>query len=124
VVTARTVLLVAVMLAGSGAASAQQALLGAWMRDDGNVRVNVAPCGNAVCMTNVYVKPGADDKVGERVEFTLQGLDGEKLTGTMYDPKGKTSYPVTVSVAGGTMTTRGCALGGIVCKSVGWTRVN
>lgn len=103
-------------------AFAQQAIMGAWTRDDGNVRVNVAPCGSAICMTNTFVKPGADDKVGERVEFTLQGRDGEKLIGTMYDPKGKSSYPVTVRVAGTTMTTRGCALGGILCKSVGWSR--
>ncbi len=98
--------------------------MGGWARDDGMVRVNVAPCGKAICMTNVEVKPGADDKVGERVEFTLAAGGGDRLSGTMFDPKGKSSYPVTISVAGKTMTTRGCALGGIVCKSVGWTRVN
>ena len=112
----------ALLFASVAHASAQQSIMGGWARDDGVVRVNVAPCGKIVCMTNVYVKPGADDKVGERVEFTLDAGGGDKLSGTMFDPKGKSSYPVTITVTGATMTTRGCALGGIVCKSVGWTR--
>ena len=75
----------AITIAGIGAVSAStQALLGAWARDDGQVRVSVAPCGARFCMTNTSVSPGnTKDKVGDRVEFDLRG-DAGAMKGSAY----------------------------------------
>ncbi len=73
-------------------------------------------------MTNEWVKPGAGEKIGDRVEFALQSAQ-PPMRGTMFYPAKNESYDVTVNVQGEKMSTRGCVLGGIVCKSVGWTRL-
>ena len=98
--------------------------MGAWQRGDGIARVSVAPCGKTICMTNTYIRPDVtDEKVGERLEFNLNGTDGAALTGTAFDPKSGKSFATAVTVSGERMTTRGCILGGVICKSTEWIKV-
>jgi uncharacterized protein (DUF2147 family) len=99
-------------------------MMGAWQRDDGIARVKVASCGSVICMTNTFIRPDVtDEKVGERLEFDIKGAGGAALTGTVRDPKTGKSYSAEVTVAGETMTTRGCILGGVICKGQSWTRI-
>ena len=116
--------LLGVALLAPSAVRAQDAVMGAWQRDDGIAQVKVAPCGKVICMTNTYIKPGPpDERVGERIEFDLTAAGGSSLSGTVRDPKTGKSYATTVEVAGETMTTRGCILGGVICKTTNWTRI-
>ena len=74
-------------------------------------------------MTNTYIRPDVtDEKVGERLEFDLKAADAA-MTGTAFDPKTGKSYSATVTVTGDRMTTRGCILGGVICKGTEWTRI-
>ena len=98
--------------------------MGAWQRGDGIARVKVAPCGKVICMTNTYIRPDVtDEKVGERLEFDLNGANGAALTGTAFDPKSGKSFSTIVTVSSERMTTKGCILGGVICKTTEWTRI-
>jgi len=43
--------------------------------------------------------------------------------GTAYDPKRKLNYSMTISTAKDKLDTRGCIVGGLICKTVSWTRL-
>ncbi len=121
-VIARATLVLTLLLAAS-ATHAEGSMMGAWERGDGIARVKVAPCGTVICMTNTYIKPGVqDEKVGERLEFDVKS-SGDELKGAVLDPKTGKSYSATIVVNGDRMTTRGCILGGVICKSTDWTRI-
>ena len=121
---AAIVLLVAPCLVSMANAAGVDDIMGAWQRDDGIARVKVAPCGRVICMTNTYFKPGVvDEKVGERLEFNVKASGGAALAGTVLDPKTSKSYAASIDVTGEQMTTKGCILGGVICKSTGWTRI-
>jgi uncharacterized protein (DUF2147 family) len=76
-------------------------IVGTWLRSNGESRVRMAPCGGGVCGTITWLKtPGKSDaKVGQQVFYNMK-------------PDGSG------------MTTKGCVLGGMICKSVSWSRVN
>lgn len=123
VVSGRAALLALLGIALLAPAHAQN-LMGVWQRDDGIARVRVSPCGKVVCMTNIYIRPDVtDEKVGERLEFDLKESATAAMAGTVLDPKTGKSYSANVKVKGDRMTTRGCVLGGAICKTTEWTRV-
>jgi uncharacterized protein (DUF2147 family) len=100
-------------------------LTGNWARDDGSVRMTVSPCGSNLCAVNTWVKdPNGSEKVGDRLVMTLQPESGSKLQGEAYDVRRQAHYKMTITLDGKTMQTSGCVLLGIVCKSVGWTRMD
>jgi uncharacterized protein (DUF2147 family) len=116
-------ILVIALALGTSSAHAAGDLMGAWQRGDGIARVKVAPCGKVICMTNTYIRPDVtDEKVGERLEFDVKS-SGADLAGTVLDPKTGKSYSATIVVNGDRMSTRGCILGGVICKSTEWTRL-
>ncbi|MGI8526186.1 MAG: DUF2147 domain-containing protein [Pseudolabrys sp.] len=101
---------------------------GQWQRGDGVAQVNVAPCGNAnplaMCMTNTAIRNStAGEKVGDKLIVTAKAASGHTLAGTAYDPQRQRSYAIEVNVSGNSMTTRGCVVGGLLCKTVHWTRL-
>jgi uncharacterized protein (DUF2147 family) len=124
-VIARLALLAALLALGASAAVADTgAIMGAWQREDGIARVKVAPCGKVICMTNTYIRPDVtDEKVGERLEFDLKQAGGGPLAGSVLDPKTGKSYSATIVLQGDQMITKGCVLGGVICKSTIWTRL-
>ena len=124
-VIARAALVAITLSLGPAAAVADtSAVMGAWQRADGIARVKVAPCGRVICMTNTYIRPDVtDEKVGERLEFDVRTAGGGPLAGSVLDPKSGKSYSATIVVAGDRMTTRGCVLGGVICKSTEWSRL-
>jgi uncharacterized protein (DUF2147 family) len=106
------------------AASAPPDPAGLWLRADGNAYVRIAPCGTEVCATNTWIKdPGTGEAVGDRLIMDLAPRTGNVLAGTAYDPKRGMTYAVTVTVGPAGLTTRGCLLFGLLCRSVTWSRV-
>lgn len=98
--------------------------MGVWLRGDGAVHARFAPCGSDLCATNVWVKDSAsDEKVGDQLVFNVHKEGANKLVGTGYDPKRKVSMTANITVAGDRLATEGCVAGGLICKSVSWTRI-
>jgi uncharacterized protein (DUF2147 family) len=106
------------------AAAAANDIFGTWLRDDGNARVRVAPCGGAVCATNLWIRDPQKqgEKVGDRLEFSIKPA-GEGWRGKAYDPQRKLTFSATLSAEGGAMTTKGCMLAGLVCRTTTWQRM-
>lgn len=120
----RTVLLslAAFALATGGALAQTEAPSGIWSRDDGKARVRLHPCGEAICATNVWIGDTSNgEAVGDKLIMKLKPKSAGVLSGEAYDPKRKLTFSMTMTVAKNTMSTRGCIVGGILCKNVKWT---
>ncbi|CAM5472131.1 DUF2147 domain-containing protein [Mesorhizobium sp. UC22_110] len=95
---------------------------GVWMRDDGNARVRIAPCGSKLCATNLWIRDTSKgEEVGDRLIMSLDRKSATELVGKAYDPKREKTYRITVIVNPNSLTTRGCILGGLLCRDVNWT---
>lgn len=95
---------------------------GVWMRDDGNARVRIAPCGQKLCATNLWIgDTSKGEEVGDRLVMTLKPNSANTAKGTAYDPKRKLTFSMTLKVASKGLTTRGCIAGGLICKNTRWT---
>ncbi len=106
-------------------AVAENALTGNWARDDGSVRMAIVQCGAAFCATNTWVKdPNGTEHVGDRLVLSLSPVSPTVFKGEAYDVRRQAHYKMTITVQSGTLSTTGCVMLGILCKSVGWTRVN
>jgi uncharacterized protein (DUF2147 family) len=55
--------------------------------------------------------------------MTLQPRDPVRLAGEAFDEKRGLKYTMLISVGQHAMTTQGCVLAGIVCKTMNWTRL-
>jgi len=94
---------------------------GVWMRDDGNARVSIAPCGQQLCATNLWIRDTSKgEEAGDKLIMTLKPKSGQVLVGHAYDPKRKLTYSMTLTVTPAGLSTRGCMVGGLVCKNTGW----
>jgi uncharacterized protein (DUF2147 family) len=98
---------------------------GLWRRGDGNAEVRIAPCGPDLCATNTRIRdPGNGEAVGDRLIMRLAPRTANELAGTAYDPKRDRTYSVTVTVGTDGLTTRGCIVYGLLCRSVTWSRLS
>jgi uncharacterized protein (DUF2147 family) len=117
-------LLVLALLACSAGSAAANGLDGVWMRDDGNARVRIAPCGDKVCATNLWIGDSSKgEEVGDRLVMTLSPQPDGTFSGSAYDAKRDRSYAMTITAKTGALTTRGCIVGGLLCKDVNWKAV-
>jgi uncharacterized protein (DUF2147 family) len=72
---------------------------------------------------NTWVKdPSQGEKVGDKLVLNVSPKEDGKLSGTAFDPQRNLTFRIDISVADQSMNTRGCILGGLLCKSVGWTK--
>lgn len=95
---------------------------GVWLRDDGNARVEIAPCGGDICATNLWIgDTSRGEEPGDRLVMSLEPQTADTLAGTAYDEKRDRTYSMTIRVGEGRLVTRGCVLGGILCRDVNWT---
>lgn len=121
--TAVTILSIAVM--ATPAFAANDPLAGNWARGDGVAKVVIKPCGGKICAVNTWIKPGTTkEKVGDKLVMTIDKSADGTFGGQAFDPQRNLTYKLTINVSAESMTTRGCVLGGIICKSQNWTRIN
>ncbi len=117
-------MLVVSLSAVAPASASSEGIVGNWARGDGNAHVRIAPCGDALCAINTWIRdPASDEHVGDRLVMKVSG-SGTSMAGTAYDPQRKLSYSLEINYGQSSMQTRGCVLAGIVCKSITWTRVS
>lgn len=95
---------------------------GIWFRNDGNAKVKIAPCGEQICATNLWIgDTSKGEEVGDKLIMTLRRQSDTELVGKAYDPKRDRTYSMTLIVGQARLVTRGCILGGLLCKDVSWT---
>jgi uncharacterized protein (DUF2147 family) len=98
---------------------------GTWQRDNGNSRVRFAACGSSICGTLVWVKdPEGPAKVGQRIFYDMVPNGENKWSGKAFNPEDGKTYSGTMTQNGSSITTSGCALGGLVCRSASWRKLN
>jgi len=131
-------------LAGSGSALAADPN-GTWLTQIGTSRIRVADCGGALCGTIVWLKEPNDaetgkpktDKnnadaskrsrplIGTQIVLGMKPAGTDKWTGQVYNAEDGKTYSGNLTYSGGgSLQLQGCALGGLVCKSQTWTKVN
>ena len=118
-------LLAAAVLAGSIAAAAAGDVKGEWLRVDGKAKVRFVPCGSeAVCGSISWLRDPKNDpgKVGQQVFFDMQPKGEDAWAGSAFNPEDGKTYSGKMTLAGDHLTTAGCVLGGLICKSMSWTR--
>ena len=119
----RLTLAAAAVAAFSSAAFAANAT-GEWKRDDGKAKVRFAACGGgAVCGSITWLRD-ADSlaKVGQQVFFDMKPNSDATWAGTAFNPDDGRTYTGKMTMAGDHLTTAGCVFGGLICKTVEWTR--
>ena len=98
---------------------------GVWLRDNGKSRVRISDCGGALCGTISWLSDASGlSKVGQRVFYNMKPSGAGKWSGSAFNPEDGKTYSGTMSLSGSTLTTSGCVLGGLICRSVSWSRVN
>jgi uncharacterized protein (DUF2147 family) len=114
--------LVAVL--GAGGVAAAGDAVGLWLREGGKGTVRITPCGGALCGYVASVSdPASPAKVGQRVFFDMVPSGENHWSGRAFNPEDGRTYSGMMALAGNGMTTAGCVLGGLICKSVHWTRL-
>ena len=112
------------MLAGVGAATAQE-VTGVWQRDTGASRVRFSKCGEALCGTISWLREQSGPaKIGQRIFYDMKPNGANKWSGSAFNPEDGKTYAGTMTLSGDTLTTAGCVMGGLICRSVKWTRMD
>ena len=96
---------------------------GEWARDDGKAKVRIGPCGAALCGSITWLRDPKDaGKVGQQVFFGMKPHGDDVWTRTAFNPEDGRTYSGKMTLTGDRLVTAGCVLGGLICKSVSWTR--
>jgi uncharacterized protein (DUF2147 family) len=102
-----------------------QDVAGTWLRDTGASRVRFAKCGEAMCGTLAWLKDTAGPaKVGQRIFYDMKPNGPGKWSGSAFNPEDGKTYSGTMTLSGDNLTTSGCVMGGLICRSVKWSRAN
>ena len=77
-------------------------LSGVWLRDTGEARVKFDSCGDAMCGTIIWLKPGIDSKtkIGQRVFYDMKPAGPNAWTGKALGPDTGSIYVGKLSVQG------------------------
>jgi uncharacterized protein (DUF2147 family) len=114
----------AAMVSASGALASAGELSGEWMRADGMAKVRFANCGGAVCGAISWLKDPKNDpgKVGQQVFFSMKPSGDNLWKGSAFNPDDGKTYSGKLTLSGDHLVTAGCVFGGLICKSMDWTR--
>jgi uncharacterized protein (DUF2147 family) len=112
------------LLASVSTAAAQE-VVGTWERDTGASRVRFTKCGEALCGSLSWLKDtNGPAKVGQRIFYDMKPNGASKWSGSAFNPEDGKTYSGTMTLSGSTLTTAGCVMGGLICRSVKWNRSN
>jgi uncharacterized protein (DUF2147 family) len=118
---------------------------GTWTTESGKAKVAIVNCGGAICgnivslsepMDPVTGKPKTDGNnpdaakrsrpmVGVPIVIDMKPESADKWSGQVYNAEDGKTYSGSITLVDAkTLTLKGCALGGLICKSQTWTRTN
>ena len=115
---------------------------GIWLSQDGDVKMKVAHCGDAICSTIAWLKNPNDDKgkpkvdlnnadaskrnrpvMGSPIILPMKADGADKWSGQVYNAEDGKTYSGSFTLAGATRADlKGCVA--IICKTKTWTRSN
>jgi len=96
---------------------------GEWLRDNGRSRVRIGNCGEHLCGTISWLADrSGPSKVGQRVLYNMKQTGAGKWSGNAFNPEDGKTYSGSMTISGNALITSGCVLGGLICRSVNWTR--
>ena len=61
-------------------------------------------------------------KVGQQVFFDMKPSGENAWKGSAFNPEDGKTYSGKMTLSGDHLVTAGCVLGGLICKSMNWTR--
>ena len=112
-------------LLASVCTAAAQEVVGTWERDTGASRVRFTKCGDSLCGSLSWLKDEKGPaKVGQRIFYDMKPNGANKWSGSAFNPEDGKTYSGTMTLSGSTLTTAGCVMGGLICRSVKWNRMN
>lgn len=126
----RHLFVILALICAPGIAAAQDAT-GTWATErtpDGQLHIQVAPCGAALCGTIVAAfgpngETGPYEHMGRRMVWDMAPSGaGEWRGGKIWDPRNDRTFNSRMSLSGRQLTVSGCVLG--LCQGQVWTRVN
>lgn len=96
---------------------------GTWLRENGESKVKISACGAALCGSVVWVKDAAKQaNIGKKVFYDMVSSGDDKWKGKAFNPEDGKTYTGTMTLIGDRLTTAGCVFGGLICRSVNWSR--
>lgn len=140
--TALVPTLLAAVSAPPASAQLREQALGIWAEEDGEARIEIAPCQDKLCGHIVWLKNPVDNNGQPQMDLNnpnpalrtrpilglliMAGLqpndDNTYLEGQVYNSEDGKIYDVYLTPAGDTMKVEGCLMK-ILCASQTWTRV-
>jgi uncharacterized protein (DUF2147 family) len=110
---------------------------GVWQSQSGVTRVRVSPCGAGLCGTVVWQKSPAKDVnnpdpskrerpvVGLQLVSNMKPVGNGEWSGAIYNYEDGKTYSGKVKVNGSnSIDIGGCVMGGMICQSKTWTKIN
>jgi uncharacterized protein (DUF2147 family) len=106
------------------ALSAGPSAVGLWLRENGASQVRIAPCGAFLCGYVAWVQePEHAGDIGLKVFYDMKPAGSGKWEGSAFNPEDGKTYSGKMLLEGAELKTSGCVFGGLICKSVNWTRL-
>ena len=125
-----TAALAAAALAVPALASAKAPIEGHWANPKHSVIVHIAPCGDAYCGTVTWASAKAKQKTGDEL-VGMQLMTGfrpsgpNSYKGRVFEPRHDLRASGTITLTSpNSLSVRGCAVIGLLCKEQRWTRVS
>lgn len=105
---------VAVTASLTGAAFADDPIVGNWRTDSGETAAIAGGSSFSITLKTGKYK-------GKRIG-TMKADGGGKYSGEITDPKNDKTYSGSATLAGNNLKMSGCVLGGLICRSQNWKR--
>jgi len=106
---------------------------GVWANPAGSVQVRTGACGDKICGWIVWASPkaqadarkkGVTQLIGTALLRSYRATDRGHWSGEVYVPDMQSSFYSTITMVDAqTLNIKGCILGGLLCKSQIWRRV-
>ncbi len=110
---------------------------GTWQSQSGITRVKVVPCGTGLCGHVVWQKSPSKDVhnpdpskrerpiVGLQLVSNMKPVGNDEWSGAIYNYEDGQTYSGKVKVVNtNAIEIGGCVMGGVICQSKTWTKVN
>lgn len=106
------------------AAGSDRSFFGNWSRTDGEARITIVPCGENLCATTTWIRdPTKGELVGDRFVMSVKPREAATVAGEAFDVRRGLTYMVQISLDQDAMTTRGCLVVGVACRTMNWVRI-
>jgi len=128
-----TALGAALVVGGAAPAATQPGVAGMWINPHGTVAVRTGACGEKLCGWIVWANQearndakdsGVDPLVGVQLLSDYEPQQDGSWSGTVYVPDMGRHFSSTITQQGpNALRVKGCLIGGFICKSQVWQRI-